>query len=65
MTRSTAARQPVSTGWRAVAVVGGVVLVSKGVAAGLAGLFTIAKNEAELRGVDAVALLELGGHRKA
>ena len=32
-----------------------------------AGVFTIAKNEAELRGVDAVALLELGGHghRKA
>ena len=67
MARSTATRPQVSTGMLAVATIGGVVLVAKGVAAGLAGVFTIAKNEAELRGVDAVALLELGGHghRKA
>jgi hypothetical protein len=42
-----------------------VVLVATGGAAGPAGLLTSSKNEAELRGVDAIALLEPGGHRKA
>jgi hypothetical protein len=51
----------------AVAGLGGLMLAAKVVATVISGVISIARNEAELRGVDAVAVLDLGGwgRRKA
>lgn len=64
--RSEGREQPQPRPWVVVAVLGALMVLVKVISAGASGLISIARNEAELRGFDTVAVLDSArwGRRK-